>query len=354
MIPKTFGFLLFIVTITLVSAKLSCLNRDGNALPWFTKIKFPGSLTKTNPRYAYLDQKSGFNFEIIQGTLSDGQTQPLTRTIRAINEVPAANKNLLVFNDEIPLKWMNNHNLQASSDAHAKGIIAFDSASQTGVYIMHSIPSFPYLDRNTGIMNTSIPNSGLQYGQHIYCISLDKEILGHLLNNIPLQKPCTYFASGIFANLPKPSTADSAISQFHLLNGENQWFLTKNPKYNGFLFENIVSPYFKVPLAVESWGRPYQNPLCPPHSLFSSVNINVIAFKNGDSWGHTSDHSKWAVTTGKTGPNLACFCDMNRMESQSKRGGSCLCSDNPYIYSALKNLIVQTDYCPTSKKTIHH
>jgi deoxyribonuclease-2 len=328
--------LLFLISyLALASTKLACVDREGKQVPWFTLIKFPGKLTNGAPRYAYLDAHSEASYKVISGSLADTHNEALPRTIEAINALAAHHSNVYIYNDEPA-----GSDASTSNTAHAKGILAFDTDTQTGVYIMHSIPKFPTI--SNGKIDFTIPYTATNYGQNAYCISLDKELLGHVMNNIPLERPTGYHGTGLFTGIRSTSKDNFAISQFNLLNGDNQWFITKNPKFNGYLYEDIIIPYFKTPLAVQSWGRPYQASIC---SGYSSVNINTISFGGHDTWDHTSDHSKWAITTGSNGKRLACLCDMNRMESQTKRGGSCMCSDNTILYTALAKLVVHADNC---------
>jgi len=344
---NAFSLCLLLVSLTLAIAKLSCLDRNGKDVPWFTLLKFPGSVTKTGERYAYFDDNSGGAYEIVNGTLADGKDEPLAKTIESINAISKSHINLYVYNDEYPVA---DPNLTTTYNAHAKGIIAYDNDTRSGVYIMHSLPKFPQVTNSTGHIDYNFPDTTDIYGQNMYCISLDKEILQQILTYLPLEKPNAYYASGLFENFHTDSKANYTVTQFTLLNGDNQWLFTKNPKYPGYLYEDVISDYFQVALAVESWGRPYQANACPPSVPFAVYNILKIALDDVNTWDHTSDHSKWAVTVNDDKTKLACLCDMNRMTSQSSRGGSCLCSDNKNLYKALTGVFSQGDPCSATEK----
>jgi len=338
-LQQAFRLFVLIGYIAIAFSKLSCLDRQGKQVPWFTLIKFPGKLTSKGARHAYLDSNMQDAYKVIAGSMIDTPNEALPRTIEAINALAAGHSNIYVYNDQ---PTAGSSSGSSSNSAHAKGILAFDTNTNSGVYIMHSIPMFPSV--SNGKIDSRVPLTATNYGQNVYCITLDKELLGHVMNNMPLSKPIGYYSTGLFSGVQSTSKDNFAISQFNLLNGDNQWFLTKNPKFNGFLYEDIIIPYFKTPLAVQSWGRPYQVPSCPDHGI-TSVNINTISFGGSDTWDNTSDHSKWAITTGNNGKKLACLCDMNRMESQSKRGGSCMCSDNRVLHTALTKIVARADPC---------
>ena len=343
MLTKIFALFALASVLAVASADLSCMDRDGNPVPWFTFIKYPENKTYDGARYAYLDPNLGSNYKIILGSHADDEDEALPNTIAAINAIPEESINLYVYNDEPPNEPWN------PDGGHAKGFIAFDNATQTGVYVMHSFPKFPNVT-DTGYIQYIFPKNTYMYGQNGYCLSLDRGSLDHLIDNLPVEAPNVYYASGLFQNLQPNATDPHKIAQFNSLNGEAYWYLTKNPNYPGFLYDDIMAPYFQASLAVESWGRPYQDALCPPNSPYAALNIDQIAFNSEDTWDHYSDHSKWAITVGNAGLNLACLCDMNRMATQEVRGGSCLCSTNANLYNALKSIVVLTDKCSSDNK----
>jgi hypothetical protein len=49
-----------------------------------------------------------------------------------------------------------------------------------------------------------------------------------------------------------------------------------------------------------------------------------------------------------TGEKYSCLGDMNRMESQWKRGGAFYCLDDPSLNAAMRNIIITTDQCKKS------
>jgi len=330
---------------TVASAGLSCMDREGNPVSWFTFIKYPENMTYDGARYAYLDANLGKNYKIILGSHADDEDEALPNTIAAINGIPEESINLYIYNDE-PANTPYN-----PDGGHAKGFIAFDNVTQTGIYVMHSLPKFPNVT-DSGYIQYKFPKNTFKYGQNGYCLTLDKESLGHLVDNLPVEAPNVYYASGLFKYLQPNSEEPHKIAQFNVENGDTYWYLTKNPTYAGFLYDDIIAPYFQTSLAVESWGRPYQDSQCS--GSYASLNIDQIAFNTEDTWNHYSDHSKWAITVGNSGLNLACLCDMNRMTTQQRRGGSCLCSSNPNLYNALSSIVVVTDKCTSHNKRREH
>ena len=62
------------------------------------------------------------------------------------------------------------------------------------------------------------------------------------------------------------------------------------------------------------------------------------------TWASTLDHSKWCIQKGR-GSYLVCLGDMNRMESQRKRGGGAFCTYDERLWNVLSKVISQVEEC---------
>jgi len=239
-----------------------------------------------------------------------------------------------------------------STGAHAKGIIAFDNTTQTGLYILHTFLSYPNFTAD-GIINSTVDRTSNEdalenaiYGNYAYCMSIDADILAELHKMIPLEEPNVIFASGLF-NDPDPVVEkDWTVTEFKLANQDHIVMLTKSPNFSARFYEDIVSPYFNVSLAAESYGRPYQDPTCGKYNV---VNIDEITFDAQNTWKIWSDNAKWAITYGGSRPHLVCISDMDRTDEQLTRGGSAFCSNNPALWQAFTSIITKVDDCPSRK-----
>ena len=336
--------LLVSVLASIAFADLSCLDRDGNSVAWFTFIEYPGNVTNGDARYAYLDDNLGSQFKVIEGANPDDEKEPFAATIETINNLPDLQKNLLVFSNVLP------NGTILSGGAHAKAIVAYDNETLTGVYILHTYLAYPDVSQD-GKINYTVPKSGSEYaenngvyGDYAYCMSIDKEILGHVLLNLPLEQPNVYYASGLFQNISTNSTDNYTVTQFNLLNGDPQWLLTKSPNFVGAFYENVVVRYFDVSLAANSYGRPYSAPSCPPGPTV--VNVNTVKINDKDQWNIWADNSKWAVSILGTKPHLVCLSDMDRTDDQFNRGGSAFCSGNVALFEAFSSIVAAYDICP--------
>ena len=94
----------------------------------------------------------------------------------------------------------------------------------------------------------------------------------------------------------------------------------KNNAVNGSIFEDGLVKWLKPGNVIaETWGRPLQAPWCS--GTFSVTNVQQIIISDTIQWDESQDHSKWTLS----GNQYSCFGDMNRMESQWKRGGAFYC-----------------------------
>ena len=106
---------------------------------------------------------------------------------------------------------------------------------------------------------------------------------------------------------------------------------------NCSIFEDGMISYLKETLTAETWGRPLEKSWChSPYSVLNVVRLQVGSIQ----WTEQDDHSKWVVSN-----NYGCFGDMNRMDSQWKRGGSFFCLQNQSLVKALTKVIIEAEKC---------
>jgi deoxyribonuclease II len=116
----------------------------------------------------------------------------------------------------------------------------------------------------------------------------------------------------------------------------------KNGKVNGSIFEDGLTKMLQSDLIAETWGRPIMAPWCGSSSNKYKVgNSIILSFDDTITWKQTQDHSKWTLPLDDRS-NYACLGDMNRMESQFKRGGAFYCLESKPLRLAMKGLIQTT------------
>jgi deoxyribonuclease-2 len=107
---------------------------------------------------------------------------------------------------------------------------------------------------------------------------------------------------------------------------------------------DTVSPSLKVGFKWETWRRGQVLPTLNAESDGVEYDaINVLGMKVGTTeFIYTQDHAKIGVSTNSKHPYV-CVGDINRMESQRKRGGGTVCIEQKYIWSALDKSIVEVE-----------
>ena len=109
---------------------------------------------------------------------------------------------------------------------------------------------------------------------------------------------------------------------------------------NGSIFEDgLVKCLTSGEIVAETWGRPLQTAWCSQG--YQVLNVQQIKLTDQVAWTEAMDHSKWLLS----GDKYACFGDMNRMQSQWKRGGAFFCLEDATLNLAMRKMIISTDQC---------
>jgi deoxyribonuclease II len=183
------------------------------------------------------------------------------------------------------------------------------------------------------------------------CVSLPTKTLFELAGIMTLIQAQVYHSqivlensniSSIIQDKILSNLSPSASYQFSL--GGLSWaYLAKSQSSGLYVWDDVVSSFFKQGLRTETWGRPYMPSVCPPNNKYSVLNINGL--KIGEfSWKDTQDHSKWGLLDNSP---VVCYGDMNRMTSQQTRGGGALCVTNSAYFALHQSIITGVDPCNT-------
>ena len=245
----------------------------------------------------------------------------------------------ICYNDEIPGTESND-----SAKGHTKGVLAFDLASDTAFWLLHSWPKFPDL-RNGD------PGSP-DYGQTFLCVSLKnvdaaRQIAEQMYHR---QEPQTY-QSHIPSSLPKNDIFNKVANAidvnetdppcdivFLTAAGESFRLIAKNRHWAKDFWIDLVGPHLKVDLDVETWRRgtvPDAEDSDKKHHAEDILYIDLSPLKVKYEWHYTKDHAKWGVS--ETG-DWICVADINRQTSQEKRGGGTICFRSPKLWKALSSV----------------
>lgn len=234
-----------------------------------------------------------------------------------------------------------------SSKAHAKGVLGFDSAG--GFFLRHSVPRFPEYVKNG---YSGYPAFAKTYGQSFLCISLNIKEVDTFATQFLINEPFVY-DSYVPAEIATKHNnikdlADGKKSQttqrqvtIKSVGGQQFIDIAKSKKCECDLFDTLISNGLNTDLKVLSWGRPYMPSKCKPshnHNIHNIVGISWGAL----SYTSNKEHSKWAYSPSS---DVVCIGDINRMESQKKRGGGATCFKNYGLWNTYKTITTSVEPC---------
>lgn len=320
---------------------VSALDENGKAVDWWFAYKVPklakdaNSQSATGYEYVYYDPTLG---EVVKSPnlLTDGKGA-LDLTLQSVLAKPAATTGWILYNDEMPASAKRS---DLGSCGHTKGVIAFDTASKTALWLLHSWPKFA--DPGASDMPTPI------YGQTFLCLSLDmataSRIAAQMANH---QEPQTYLPR-IPASLDKGDAlyrltqplnpnapGDSDALDFKSRGGLPFKVIAKNRKWGKDFWNDLVGPTLGADLDVETWIRGKIPPILDSdgiHKTFDVKYIDLSPLGAPWTWPESHDHAKWGITTDS---DWVCVGDINRMVSQEKRGGGTIAFQDKKLWVAL-------------------
>jgi deoxyribonuclease-2 len=320
---------------------ISPLDENGKAVDWWFAYKVPklaksaSSPTATGYEYIYYDPNVA---EVVKSAnlLTDGKGA-LDLTLKSVFDKPDATTGWILYNDEMP---SDAKRMDSSSFGHTKGVIAFDTASKTAIWLLHSWPKFA--DPGAVGMPTPI------YGQTYLCLALDlataSQIAGQMANH---QVPQVYVPR-VPASLDKKdplylvtqtldpnAKGDADVIQCKSRGGLAFQVIAKNRKWNKDFWNDLVGPTLKADMNVETWIRGKIPPVLDSDGIHKTFDVKYIDLSQLGipwTWPETHDHAKWGITVDS---DWVCVGDINRMVSQEKRGGGTIAFQDATLWAAL-------------------
>lgn len=324
------------------------LDERGKPVDWWFMYKVPmlgsGASTDSATGYEYVyydatidkskDRKAA-KVDASPFTI-DGGEGALNRTLKSVFDKPTKTTGWILYNDEAPdaAKIHDNGNL-----GHTKGVIAFDTATRSAYWLLHSWPKFA----EPNYVKDPTP----KYGQTYLCLSLGldtaRKIAAQMIDH---QEPQTFLCKvdGLAQDDPlrrlagkvDPSAkGDSNVLSLKTAGGMPFKVIAKNKKWNKDFWNELVGPTLKEDLDVETWIRGAIPPIADSdgiHKTFDIKYINLGPMGLHWAWPETHDHAKWGITLRG---DWVCVGDINRMISQRKRGGGTIAFQNDTLWKAL-------------------
>ncbi|MEY2519260.1 MAG: deoxyribonuclease [Verrucomicrobiota bacterium] len=320
---------------------ISPLDENGKALDWWFAYKVPklaksaGSPTATGYEYIYYDTNVG---KVVRSPnlLTDGKGA-VDLTLKSVFDKPDATTGWILYNDEMPTDAKRK---DSGSFGHTKGVIAFDTASKTAFWLLHSWPK--YADPPATDMPTPI------YGQTYLCLALDLATASKIADQMANHQEPQVYVPRVPASLDKKdplylltqtlnpnATGDADVIQCKSRGGLAFQVIAKNRNWNKDFWNDLVGPTLKANMDVETWIRGKIPPVLDSDGIHKTFDVKYIDLSPLDvpwTWPETHDHAKWGITVDS---DWVCVGDINRMISQEKRGGGTIAFQDPTLWAAL-------------------
>jgi deoxyribonuclease-2 len=330
--------------------KVTALDEAGKEVDWFFIYKVPqlsaGANTDktTGYEYVYYDSSidkqptvSSRNIAKSPYVLNSDQGA-LNKTLDSVFVKPDATTGYILYNDEKPGDIPGKDN---GSLGHTKGVLAFDTATKTGYWLLHSWPKFAEPQAKA--------DPTPKYGQTYLCLSLTLDTLEQIATLMfDHQQPQTYLNRVDCLNNDKASPlyklaqrvnagapGDSKAIDLKTADGMPFKVIAKNRLWNQDFWNGLVGPALADDMDVDTWIRGPVPPVADTdgiHKTFDIKYINLGPLGIHMAWPETHDHAKWGITTHT---NWVCIGDINRMISQRKRGGGTVAFQNQTVWQGL-------------------
>lgn len=326
---------------------VTALDENGKKVDWFFIYKVPqltggpSSDAATGYEYVYYDSaidKLPSRQRVIDKSpyVLNSKKGALNLTLDSVFEKPDSTTGWIIYNDEKPGDIPEKDN---GALGHTKGVLAFDTKTKTGYWLLHSWPK--YTEPNPKADPTP------KYGQTYLCLSLDlatiEKIAAQMIDH---QQPQTYDCRT--ADLPDTSpicklcakvdpnaAGNASVIDLKTVGGMPFKVIAKNRDWNRDFWNGLVGPTLKEDMDVETWIRGPIPPVADTdgiHKTYDIKYINLGPLGIHMAWPETHDHAKWGITTHS---NWVCIGDINRMISQRKRGGGTIAFQNETLWQGL-------------------
>ncbi|XP_054709923.1 deoxyribonuclease-2-like [Uloborus diversus] len=357
---KTFTLLHIGVFVFMTSIRfsngLSCKDELNQDVDWYVMYKLPKINGEKNNRmmingsaYAFITSAAPGPWKL-SGKSVFSDSNMMANTLRDFH-MNKEELTYIMYNDDPPKGF------SGSANGHLKGVVAFND--ETGFWLVHSIPKF------VSPSSYEYPENALDNGQSVLCVTFKTESLNEICKQLRFDHPNIYEkaltdeirktlepdALTIFSKRPnfvrKPPL--TRVTSMRSLAGKEFVSFAKDNQFLHDLYDSVIAPGLKTSLMVETWRRG-SGTILPPscESKFDVLDVESINMTFPQRGGivsaafkYTEDHSKWAIS-----PKFwICIGDMNRMESQERRGGGALCFISKQIWRAYNSIISASDTC---------
>src|ERR1700677_1384291 len=328
---------------------ISPLDESGQKVDYWFIYKVPkltntsgvkAGMTAVGYEYLYYDSKT--QKAVKSPNVMTQDQGALHNTLDSVFKNPGSTTGWILYNDEKPADAGNGKD--NGELGHTTGVLAFDTQTNTGLWLLHSWPK--YADPDSETMPTPM------FGQTFLCLSIDlntvRQIAGQMINyqqpqtylpHIPGTLPATDVLNHLIQPLDENVSGGTSILDLKTKGGLAFKVIAKNREWGRDFWNDLVGPTLKADIDVESWIRGPIAPNLGRGGISKNIENKFIGFRAilGWAWPETKDHAKWAITKNTDGnSSWVCVGDMNRMISQEKRGGCTIAFQDDGLWGILE------------------
>ncbi len=337
----------------------NAMDENGNAVDWWFMYKVAGKsktgagIKVTGTEYVYFDSNAPSDGKLTLSPHHVDQDGALANTLKQVF-VPEGSstqhQGWFFYNDENPITGA-----VVGSRGHTKGVLAFDMGTNSGFWLVQSVPKFPPAG------SYSYPKTGMPNAQTLLCVSLqDASAAQDIARQMFVaQQPNVYLASRVPAELlntpndarvklmqnqvAQGTTAVQSVMPFNSRAGTKFMAIAKNKTWGLDFYNDLVGPTLHEDLEVETWEH---DPTPPPldsdhvHTVVDMKGIDLNPLGINISWPEPDDHAKLAISARSELIHFVCVGDINFTIAQEKRGGGTVAFKCEALWSSLSQVLV--------------
>ena len=353
------------------AVQLGCRDQNNNLVDWYVLYKLPiltyaQGFARNGSAYLHFSSASTEGQWSLSEVAIDDPASPPGLTLTPVYDAPERDDLQYVFyNDEWP------DGSSSSTKGHTKGAVAF--AGDQGFWMIHSVPKFPPAPGEG--RQYSYASNGYTYGQSFLCITFPTSELDKVAKQVTLNEPFTYASKDfIYHPLklpvvderhPAPSQQHASVPENRSLNGREPaefagatsnievisssygslfTSFAKSRDYGADLYSGLVAPRLSAGLYAETWRASLPSDCSGSYQVENVRNVTASTAQQAFDFGSTKDHSKWAVSSSAARP-WVCVGDINRAETQQKRGGGTACLEHAGLWSIYSQMVTVWEAC---------
>ena len=233
----------------------------------------------------------------------------------------------ILYNDEEPDN-IPEHSFPKRK-GHTKGIVLWNS--RTIGWLVHSVPKYPETIRlESPFMIPNISEPQLIYGQSFCYVEMNMSHYDNIISAIQNMESSIYYTTLPSETFLKRTLKENQVIEFELY--PNVFHVSKSSVWDKELYQDYLAVRMNGPILVQTWmknGLP---------STPQVKNIKMMKLGEHEEYKTSQDHSKFAISMNCRHPWLF-IGDINRMDSQFKRGGGGMLIEDKKLWQAVHRMV---------------